>query len=59
MTFLDARVAGSLKEAIQLLSSNNHDFPVVVIATSPSTKSVLTDLHACFLHHLEMKVSYC
>ncbi|XP_022094696.1 peroxisome assembly factor 2-like [Acanthaster planci] len=52
----DARVVASLKEAIQSLSSVHHDYPVVVIATAPATKSVLTDLHACFLHHLEMKV---
>ncbi|XP_038066239.1 peroxisome assembly factor 2-like [Patiria miniata] len=52
----DPRVAASLKEAIQSLSSTHHDYPVVVIATAPTTKSVLTDLHACFLHHQEMKV---
>ncbi|XP_033639604.1 peroxisome assembly factor 2-like [Asterias rubens] len=52
----DFRVSASLKEAIQSLSSTIHDYPVIVIATTPSTKAVLTDLHACFLHHLEIKV---
>ena len=55
---IDFRVSASLKEAIQSLSSTIHDYPVIVIATTPSTKAVLTDLHACFLHHLEIKVIY-
>ncbi|XP_072031477.1 peroxisomal ATPase PEX6-like [Amphiura filiformis] len=51
----DPRVIASLKDTIQSLVSTNQEWPIIVIATAPSSKSVAADLQCCFLHHIEMK----
>ena len=53
----DPRVIASLKAIINSLSSASQEWPMIVIATAPSSKAVAADLQACFLHHVEMKVS--
>ncbi|XP_071961742.1 peroxisomal ATPase PEX6-like isoform X2 [Antedon mediterranea] len=50
----DSRVAAFLKETLSTLLESCPDWPMVVIATSPCSKSVVADLQSCFVHTLKI-----
>ncbi|XP_071494820.1 peroxisomal ATPase PEX6-like [Diadema antillarum] len=52
----DTRVAAYLRETINSLHTLYPEWPMVVVATAPSTKQVAVNVQACFLHHLQMEV---
>ena len=56
LIFADTRVAENFHRAIESLSSDSPEWPIVIVATSPAPKLLTADIHEGFLHHVEIKV---
>lgn len=53
----DPRVISSFYKNIAALTSEQKQYPVVVIATTHHPRSLSDDMHQCFLHELVMEAS--
>ncbi|XP_033106411.1 peroxisome assembly factor 2-like isoform X2 [Anneissia japonica] len=50
----DTRVAAFLKETLSTLQESCPDWPMVVIATAPSSQSIVADLQSSFVHTVKI-----